>query len=74
MPIEFRDEEGLRWTVEHRIKPAAGGPRQAVIDLVCESGEHRVCEVLPLENGAWEHVNEGAWRALLRRARVVRDR
>lgn len=74
MPIEFRDEAGLRWTVEHRVAPAAAGPRQAVIDLVCETGEHRKCEVLALENDAWEHVSEGAWRTLLRRARVVRRR
>jgi hypothetical protein len=73
-PIEFCDDDGLRWTVEHRAVRGAAGARQAVIDLVCESGEHRVCEVLALDEAAWPQVNESAWRALLRRARVIRPR
>ena len=67
-PIEFRDENGLRWTVEHRAVSGAAGTRQAVIDLVCESGEHRVAEVIALDEGAWPDVNESAWRSLLRLA------
>ena len=71
-PIEFTDEEGLRWTVEHRALPAGGDPHKVVLDLICESGEHRVAEVFPLDDENWSGVNENAWRFLLRRARVVR--
>jgi hypothetical protein len=64
-PIQFLDENGVRWTVTWRPAEHADLTR---LEFVSETGDRRATEVIPLSDDAWKEINELSWQSLLRGA------
>lgn len=71
MPIAFRDEKAVRWTVVPELAPRAGGTGHTTLVFTNEAGEQRACDGCLPPGGAWEEVEQRVWCALLRHADVV---
>lgn len=66
MTMDFRDEQGLRWTVQPRSAIERDGPSHTRLIFTSESGEHRMSEAWLPAGASWDAVEERTWCALLR--------
>jgi hypothetical protein len=71
MPITFRDEKAVCWTVASHSSPRSDEPGHTTLVFTSEGGEQRTCDGWLPPNGVWEDVEERAWRALLRHAEAM---
>ena len=62
-PIQFRDRNGVEWTVTRR----ADGDLVR-LTFLNESGESRVATVVPMDEGNWAEVGQHALQVLLQQA------
>jgi hypothetical protein len=71
MPMDFRDERGLRWTVWSGGAVERDGPSHSTLIFTSESGERRTSEAWLPQGASWDGVEERTWCALLRYSDVT---
>ena len=70
MPIDFHDDDGLRWSVA-TPDARSDGPSHATLVFVSESGERRTSEAWLPTGATLEDVEERTWCAFLRYSHVT---
>jgi hypothetical protein len=67
-PIQFADDDGIRWSVDARPAPRPDAPENELLIFVSDDGQRRACNGARPPGATWQDVEERVWRALLRYA------
>ena len=71
MPIAFRDEKAVRWTVVAHRPAKDPDPSHTTLVFTSEGGELRICDGCLPDGATWDEVEDRAWCVLLHHAHVM---